>query len=200
MGEMDKVLNEDERILWQGKPRFLPFVLQGCGVTTLFGILWMFILLPFAGMALLTGFSMATLFLIPFFLVGLWLVIGIPLYLALVHGKMQYTITDKRVITEKGLVGRDFEYFDLANASNVEVNIGFWDKIIGQNTGSINLSSSGMLQFSGRRNTPLIMPNRICNIENPYEVFKFLKKMAYDMKTDVEYPNAYRPPENPGYK
>jgi hypothetical protein len=36
-------------------------------------------------------------------------------------------------------------------------------------------------------------------IPNPYDVFKQLKKTAVDIKTDFNYPNAFRPEKNPGY-
>ena len=37
------------------------------------------------------------------------------------------------------------------------------------------------------------------DIENPYEIYPKLQKIVLDIQTDVEYPNAYRPSENPGY-
>ncbi|OVE74626.1 hypothetical protein BVX95_01720, partial [archaeon D22] len=40
---------------------------------------------------------------------------------------------------------------------------------------------------------------RIQYIQNPEEVFKFFKKVSYDMKTDVQFPNKLRPKNNPGY-
>jgi hypothetical protein len=42
--------------------------------------------------------------------------------------------------------------------------------------------------------------NSISCIENPYEVFKLLKQVYFDIKTDVEFPNKLRPPVNPGYQ
>jgi len=39
----------------------------------------------------------------------------------------------------------------------------------------------------------------IAAVKNPYEVFKLLKQVYFDIKTDVEYPNRLRPPVNPGY-
>jgi hypothetical protein len=37
-------------------------------------------------------------------------------------------------------------------------------------------------------------------IENPYAVFKQLKQVSMDIRTDIQYPNQYRPEDNPGYK
>jgi hypothetical protein len=37
-------------------------------------------------------------------------------------------------------------------------------------------------------------------IENPYEVFKAIKQVSLDIKTDMNYPNDLRPEDNQGYK
>ncbi len=37
-------------------------------------------------------------------------------------------------------------------------------------------------------------------IQNPNEIFKQVKQVSVDIKTDYNYPNALRPPINPGYK
>ena len=38
------------------------------------------------------------------------------------------------------------------------------------------------------------------NISNPYDIFKKVKEVMVDIKTDYNYPNALRPDTNPGYK
>jgi hypothetical protein len=37
-------------------------------------------------------------------------------------------------------------------------------------------------------------------IFHPFEVFKQLKKVTVDIKTDLNFPNALRPETNPGYR
>ena len=37
------------------------------------------------------------------------------------------------------------------------------------------------------------------DIKNPYQITAKLQKITMDIKTDVYYPNALRPDENPGY-
>ena len=37
------------------------------------------------------------------------------------------------------------------------------------------------------------------NIEKPHEIYPRLQKIVLDIQTDIEYPNALRPDENPGY-
>ena len=39
----------------------------------------------------------------------------------------------------------------------------------------------------------------ILDIENPYEIYPKLQKIVLDIQADIEFPNAYRPSENPGY-
>jgi hypothetical protein len=39
----------------------------------------------------------------------------------------------------------------------------------------------------------------LLHISDPYEVFKRVKHMSLDIQTDIAYPNALRPDENPGY-
>ena len=41
--------------------------------------------------------------------------------------------------------------------------------------------------------------NRFISIEDPYGVYKLLKKVSLDVTTDQAFPNAYRPKENTGY-
>ena len=36
-------------------------------------------------------------------------------------------------------------------------------------------------------------------ISNPYDTMKLIKQISFDVKADVNYPNAYRPASNPGY-
>ena len=37
------------------------------------------------------------------------------------------------------------------------------------------------------------------DLENPYELYTKIQKTVLDIQTDIEFPNAYRPTENPGY-
>jgi uncharacterized membrane protein YdbT with pleckstrin-like domain len=203
MKELNKVLNPNEKVLWEGAPSFWPFVLSGSIITTLFGLFWMILLIPFIALAIsdilfgshILGFG---ILLLPHFWIGIVLVFGIPIYQILVYKYTYYAITDKRVILQKGLIGRDFEVIDFDKITNTEVNISIFDKILGAgNTGSILISTAGSLTYS--RQGTAQKPYTIRNINNPYEVFKFFGKVSYDVKTDIEYPNKLRPSENPGY-
>lgn len=203
MREISKILDRNEKTLWEGKPRFWPYLFSSSAITTIFGLFWMLFLIPFIVIALLDialgshifGFGIV---LLPHFWIGIFLVVGIPLYLILVHKHIYYAITDKRVIIQKGLIGRDFEIVDFDQITNAEVNVGFFDTLFGGKSGTIIIASAGTLTYS--RQGAASKPYMLRNIPKPYEVFKLFKEVSHAVKTDIEYPNKYRPKTNPGYK
>lgn len=138
------------------------------------------------------------IFLLPHFWVGIVLIVGIPLYQLLVYKHVYYAITNKRVLFQKGLIGRDFEIVDFDQITNAEVNVGVFDTLFGGKTGSILISTAGSITY--QRGIGSQRPYTLRNIENPYEVFKFFKKVSHAVKTDIQFPNQYRPTTNPGYK
>lgn len=197
MRELDKVLNENEKVFWEGSPVFWPFFLQSSfSILTIILILFLFFSLPAYFSEEYSGWF---IFFNPPFLISSFSLFGFMIYSLLVFKHTYYAITDKRVIIQKGWIGRDFEIIDFDQISNARVNVGVFDKFFGNgNTGSIFISSAG--SFTGQQENSIIKPYIICNILNPYEVFKSLKKISHDIKTDIHYPNKLRPSENPGYQ
>jgi uncharacterized membrane protein YdbT with pleckstrin-like domain len=135
--------------------------------------------------------------LLPHFWIGIVLVFGAPIYKALVYKYIYYAITNKRIIFQKGLIGRDFEIVDFDQIINAEVNIGLLDKLFGGGSGSILISTAGSFIYT--RKGPVLKPYIISHIKNPYDVFKFFKKVSFAVKTDIQFPNKYRPETNPDY-
>ncbi|MDO8538705.1 MAG: PH domain-containing protein [archaeon] len=177
MREIDKILNEDEQVLWEGKPVFLPYFLS-----SFFGLIVIaifFFIIPFFG-----------------FIFAIIIILGLA-YSFLVYENIHYAITDKRVIFQSGLIGRDFQTVDFDQVTNAEVNVDIFDKIFGGNTGSVLVQSAGM--FTQTKSGAVPKPSMIAHIPNPYEVFKFFKKASFDVKADIQYPNKLRPKENVGY-
>ena len=195
MRELDKVLDKSEKVLWEGKPNFLPFLFSSM-LLSLIGIVFMLSGLVVLVQGIMTGNLFFLLF--PHFWIGVAFVFGIPIYKALVYKHTYYAITNKRVILQKGLIGRDFEIVDFDKITNAEVNVGVLDKLLSRNSGSILISTAGTFTY-GRRG-PISRPYTLRHIPDPYKVFKFFKKVSHDVKTDIEYPNKYRPSTNPGYK
>jgi len=201
MRELDKVLDQNEKVFWEGKPKFWPFFLGSSAIMIIFGLVWLIFLIPFmvtAVIDIVLGGSLGWgIFLLPHFWIGIILVFGIPIYQILVYKYVYYAITNKRVLFQKGLIGRDFEMVDFDQITNAEVNVGLLDKLFGGNSGSILISTAG--SFTYGRYGPVQRPYTLRNIENPYDIFRFFKKVSHAVKTDIQYPNKYRPKTNPGY-
>ena len=143
-----------------------------------------------------TGDIVAIIF--PHFWIGFLMTFGGPLYKVLVYKHTHYAITNKRVLFQSGLIGRDFQMVDFDQVTNADVNVGLIDKLFSKSSGSILIASAGTLTYT--RQGQVQKPYTLSHIKDPYEVFKFFKKVSHDVKTDIQYPNEYRPQNNPGYK
>lgn len=201
MRELNKVLNADEKVLWEGGPSFWPFFIGRSTVLTFFGIIWMLFLLPFISSSSFFGVWKYAFLLMPHFWIGLGMLFGPTIYTLLVFKHTYYAITDKRVILQTGWIGRDFNIIDFDKITNASINVSLIDKIFGKgDTGNILVISAGSFTGNGSNTFQQALDSVIASIKDPYEVFKFLKKTQFDVKTDIEYPNKLRPNNNPGYQ
>lgn len=200
MKELNKIIEDDEKILWEGKPNFMPFFFRGVWASlpigTAFLVAGVLILISSYGKFVdnLTSFLIS----LPFLFVGSIIGIYWPLLRIWIYKHTYYGITNKRTIFQTGIIGRDFEILDFDKITNTQVNVGVFDKLFSKSSGSILISSSG--DYSVNLYSHLPINRTLSNIPNPYEVFKFFKKVSYDVKTDIEFPNQYRPKINPGFK
>jgi membrane protein YdbS with pleckstrin-like domain len=192
--EFDSIKDNDEVILWIGKPKFIPYIFSelGTGLFTIaFGIVWLLVSINFNSTES-TGTS-------PF----IWLFGLIPLLQGLYifgnrlfsFSNTAYSYSNKRVMMRTGFIGTDFKTIDFDKISDIEVTVNVIERMY--NVGSIRF-------FSGRTHTDEGNTTKLYDswnaIENPYEVFKMVKQTSVDIKTDFNYPNALRPEINPGYK
>ena len=189
--ELDKILDKDEKIFWRGKPKYVAYILKYSPVM-LIGFFWCSFLLPFYLLAIL-GRAPVFLWIIlaPHTLVGLSFFM-VPLCATFSFPYIEYAITSKRIITKSGFFARNFTTVDYTNLTDVSVRIGLIGRITG--TGDIFFISGAGI-FTARTSREAIWA-----VENPYEVFKLLKQVYFDIKTDIEFPNKLRPPVNPGYQ
>lgn len=113
------------------------------------------------------------------------------LRLILVHKNTFYAITNKRVMMRSGFWGIDFNAIDYDKISDIQVTVNPLENMLG--VGTIRISA-GKVSSKG---SPLT--DDFIAVSNPYEVFKKIKTVMVDVKTDWSYPNKLRPDENPGY-
>ena len=188
---IEEILDSNEKIFWRGKPKYSAYILQYAPLS-LFGLIWFSILSIFYwGIASGEMPLFALLIIIPHTLIGIGM-LGAPLWASLVFPYIEYAITSKRIIIKSGFFARNFKTVDYVNLTDVSVDIGLVGNLT--NTGTINFVS-GMGIFTEKTGK-----TALAGIEKPYEVFKLLKQVYFDIKSDVEFPNKLRPPVNPGYQ
>ena len=188
---IEEILDSKENIFWRGKPKYSAYILQYASLS-LFGLLWFSILSVFYwGIASGEMPLFALLIIMPHTLIGIGM-LGAPLWASLVFPYIEYAITSKRIIIKSGFFARNFKTVDYVNLTDVSVDIGLVGNLT--NTGTIKFVS-GMGIFTEKTGK-----TALAGIEKPYEVFKLLKQVYFDIKSDVEFPNKLRPPVNPGYQ
>jgi len=195
MKEFDKIVEKSEKVMWEGKPIFLIYffakIVPAFIVFLFASAISLFIVLnkTSAEKSLLTNLFVGV-FCAIMFLVVVGTIIS--------YFKLHYAITNKRVIIQKGIIGTDFLIVDFDQITNAEVNVGLLDKMFMKNTGTISIFTPTSMVHT--KHGTKIVPHMMLGITDPYKVFKFFKKVSHDVKTDIEFPNAYRPKSNKGYR
>lgn len=105
-----------------------------------------------------------------------------------------YYITDRRIIIQTGFVDKQTQTLYYKDIRNVDLRVGIVDKLLG--VGDIYFDTGAYHIRKGRQVADYKM---FLDIENPHEVYARVQKIVMDIQTDIEFPNAYRPEENPGY-
>lgn len=194
--EFDSVKDNDEEILWTGKPKFIPYIFSGLGsglFTLAFGIVWVLVNYNIKPDNVESGLGWNYFWL--FGLIPLLQGLYVLLNRLLSFSNTAYGFSNKRVMMRTGYIGTDFKTIDYDKISDIEVTVNIVERMY--NVGSIRF-------FSGRTQTNEGNTTKLYDvwsaIENPYDVFKMVKQTSVDIKTDFNYPNALRPETNPGYK
>lgn len=192
--EFDAVKDNDETIYWTGQPKFVPFLAKGIPFLII-GLLWgafdLFFLMNM--MSIGGGQPFIWIFML-FHLFPFYGSILNMFRLALVHQNTFYAITSKRLMLRTGFFGIDFKAVDYDKIQNLEVNVGPLEKLF--NVGTIRAFTG---EYAHTKNGTRPLFNEFIAIDEPYEVFKKIKQVSVDIKTDWNYPNKLRPEENPGY-
>ena len=190
--EFDSIKDDDEEILWRDKPKFIPYVISALGLgvgVLIFVAVYYSIAKNISDKDNTTGNS-----LIWFIVLPIILFLFSFLNKILSYSNTSYAFTNKRVIVRSGFIGTDFKIIDYDKISDIEVSVNFIERAF--NVGTIKFYS-GRTELNEGITTKLY--DRWEAISNPYEIFKQLKKVSVDIKTDFNYPNALRPSTNPGY-
>jgi uncharacterized membrane protein YdbT with pleckstrin-like domain len=173
--ESSKYLETDENIIWSGKPVKAMFILKGLSVSA-FGFVWLSFsmlamwLMIFPPIGATVGDSrLGTLVLLVFVLIGFGLTLGPPIPTILRYRKTKYIITNRRLITQTGVIGLDTRFVDLDKIQEVHVKVGLGDKIFG--TGSLMVVTAGFVFMGVTRPYCCFV-----GLKEPYAVQKLLQE------------------------
>lgn len=184
---IDDILEENENILWRDKPNKKAYITGAILQKLPFVILWLIFDIAFVVGAVITAPSPFVFIIIPFIIIHLapvWIWIANLIKSTIEIKNIDYAFTEKRILIRSGVIGIDIKSIYYSDISSVNVKVGIVDRIL--KVGDIYIKASTKAQV-------------LYDIKNPYFIGEKLQKIALDIKTDINFPNAYRPDENPGY-
>jgi hypothetical protein len=195
---MEGQLMPGEIIIWRGRPKKSAFVLNSSIKMAPFAIIWLLIdcsfIVPMLGVGSAFGIGRMLGFMIPFFAIHL-MPVWIWLYNMLTAcgrwKNTEYAVTDKRIILCNGLVGYEFQSIYYKDIAHVTMHVGAIDRFCGVGDISVLLN----FRDAGENGASA----SILDVERPEEVYSIVQKTVLNVQTDIHYPNALRPEENPGY-
>ncbi|MBW2969495.1 PH domain-containing protein [Candidatus Woesearchaeota archaeon] len=164
MNEIPRILEPKEKVIWDGKPRYAPYMF--------FSVLIGIILGVFLGVFAVLGLGSIILGLAVFVLVVvLAFVLG-----SLAFERTHYAITNKRAVLQSGIIGRDFRSVDYDRIQNASVDVGLLGVIF--KVGSVKMFTGEMESFSTGKGQSSLRPkyDTFSYVENPYEVLKLLQQ------------------------
>lgn len=199
---LERMLDTNEQVVWKGKPKRWIYTL-GSPMMYVIAAFWLlFDVFFFQRFMSISSFfdrkNSSFFFMITFIILHLtpvWIAIFGPIYRFFAWRSVEYIVTTRRVYLQSGLIGKDITSLGLYEIQNLTVNVGALEKM--GNCGTVRLTPDYSTGTGDNRTTR--HGYRMLHIDQPYEVYNLIKKLALDVSTDKSFPNAYRPSENPGY-
>jgi hypothetical protein len=183
-----------ETILWRGKPKRSAFIATKSLTLLPIAVVWLILDLSIIGGAFQTREML--LFMIPFFalhLMPVWIWLGSALTAGKRWNHTNYYVTNRRIIIQGGFFAVNETSLFYKDLRNAQLRIGLLDHLF--QTGDIVFDTGMIMHHNKQQKGPVLE-----DLENPQEVYNRIQKIILDIQTDIEYPNAYRPAENPGYQ
>lgn len=188
--EQNNPLVEGENLIWNGKPKKSAFFFNQVLTMMPIALIWLLFDSFFIIMLIKSGEVREMLyFVIPFFAIHLmpvWIWLGNILSANKRWENTRYFITDKRIIIQNGFIAENHQTIYYKDIENVFLRRGIIDKLL----------KVGDIYFDTKKKTGVAF----LDVEKPDEIYKRIQKIVLDIQTDIEYPNALRPDNNPGYK
>lgn len=201
-----QVLIGNERVIWQGKPKFSVFILEAIfNPMLIFAIIWAAIDLTILK-TMFTSDGGAPSFILVFFLVHLmpvWIYLGGIITAAIRYKNTEYVITERGIYITGGFISVNVQMKPFTDLSHVNIHKGLFDQMLGVGDVVMICNHTGVgyssASYGSRHHGHTHQPFSIVDIADYQEVFQIIKNMQTDIYSDTMYPNAMRPDTNPGY-
>ena len=183
-------LNISEYILWQGQPKKKPFIAKRTFVMMPIAIVWLIFDSSAIAAAIAEGGSFLFIFL-PFMalhLIPVWIWLANIISARRIWKNTTYYITNHRIIIQNGFFAINETSIFYKDLRDVKLKIGIFNKF--SHTGDVLLNAT-----SGDSNSS----DSFEFLKDAQDVYERLQKIIFNIQTDIEYPNALRPKDNPGY-
>lgn len=187
------VLAADEHILWSGKPKKNAFVAAHSLTLMPIAVIWF--CLDFQVIPDIFSASGIQWFLVGFFalhLAPVWIWLGSVITAPKRWRNTNYYVTNRRIIIQGGFLATNEKSLFYKDIRSVQSKVGIFDKLFG--TGTIVFNSEMMTNNNNKATPPSFQ-----YLEDAQQIYARIQRTVLDMQTDIEYPNALRPEENPGY-
>lgn len=195
MEELRAIVGPHERILYEGKPNKTCYIFESIfNPLLIVAVIWAVIDFGIIGGAFSQMDSGMSSFVVPFMLLHLmpvWMYLGGVIFTARKYKNTAYIVTDRAIYVSGGIFTRNINAKPFAELSYINLHRGFFDQMF--NVGDI-IATTNQLNQNGK--AAVIS---ISSISDYIEVYNLVKKLQTDIYSDVMYPNAKRPSENPGY-
>ncbi len=163
MYEIPNVLEPKEEVLWNSKPKYSAYMLSGIIGSIIAGGL----VGVFCGM-----FSSSVVIGI---IAGIVVLAVVLVIVNMAYNRTHYAITNKRVIFQSGIIGRDFKSIDYDRIQNASVNVGLIGVMF--KVGNIHVFT-GEMETVNTGKTSHMRPkyDSFQYVPEPYNVLKVLQQ------------------------
>jgi uncharacterized membrane protein YdbT with pleckstrin-like domain len=162
MNEISQILETKEKLIWEGKPQYAPYITSAIFISLIGGLFF--------------GAGAGVYLKMPIFGIS----IGILIFLiAIVVGNLMYKfihygLTNKRVIYQSGIFGRSFKSINYDDIKNASVEKGLFNWLF--NTGTIQVFTGEMESTGGKNSQIRPKYDNFLYISEAYNVLKKLQE------------------------
>lgn len=188
--KIEDIIDEDEKILWRGKPYRKSFILSSFFRMFFFAIIWLAFDTFAIVMIVSTGikewwFILIMVIFFAFHLLPVWAWISNIVTASKRQKREEYAFTERRIIIKSGIISSNIQSINYSSIDSINMKVGLIER-------ACKVADIYIVY----NNKKAILED----LSDPYFIYHKLQKIANDIKADIIYPNALRKEENTGYK